>query len=95
MLYFSFCGPTLFSTFPFAQTQAMTSCFGRPTYFVVVHVSHFVASRCPQILYYSLLLGQLGDRMPFLFYLGKNFVGHSYPVQSAGCVVELKGQYRF
>ena len=40
------------------------------------------------------LLGQLGDRMPFLFYLGKNFVGHSYPVQSAGCVVELKGQYR-
>ena len=41
------------------------------------------------------LLGQLGDRMPFPFYLDKNFVGHSYPVQSAGCVVELKGQYRF
>ena len=40
------------------------------------------------------LLGQLGDRMPFLFYLGKNFVGHNYPMQSASCVVELKGQYR-
>ena len=41
------------------------------------------------------LLGQLGDRMPFLFYLGKTFVWLSYPVQIAGCVVELKGQYRF
>ena len=35
------------------------------------------------------LLGQLGDRIPFPFYLGKNIVG-----QRAGCEVELKGQYR-
>ena len=43
---------------------------------------------------HKFFIGTIRRQNAFLFYLGKNFVGHSYPVQSAGCVVELKGQYR-
>ena len=43
---------------------------------------------------HKFFIGTITRQNAFSLLFRQKFVGHSYPVQSAGCVVELKGQYR-